>query len=125
MVELSEEMKAELGRRFRWCLCQVPELNTPTLIVFDYSPGDQIDLLSIAFDFRGGPKCWLSTTSIPQRTKYGQPRPHERYGRFRRRGRLFHPYSIKALPLSIFTDVEEITRMCSRFYEHVDWAEDQ
>ena len=121
MTGLSHAMRTELDTRFTWCLCQVPELDAPTLIVFDYSPRDRTKPLSIAFDFAGGPKCWLTARNT-RKIEDKRPRPHADYRQFRFRERSFYPYSVAAFPANIFGDIQELTQACARLYRHVDWA---
>ena len=52
------------------------------LIVFDYSPRDNPNLLSIAFDYSGGAKCWMSEAQVCKiggegpKSAWGLPRVH-------------------------------------------------
>ena len=120
-MELSQEMKTALSRHFSWSLCHVPELETPTLVVFDYSPRSELPPLSIAFDYHAGPKCWLSESTVRPIGTDG-PKPHTDYRSFQLRGRLFHPYSLQPLPRTIFHDIQEFNHTCLALYTHVDWS---
>ena len=119
-MELLEEMTKALDRLFKWKLTNVPVLEKPVLIVFDYSPRDDTPPLSIAFDWAGGSKCWLSEIQLK---KIGDnlPKFHSKYKKFTLEGREFHPFSIQAFPKAIFDNIEDFTHACRSLYEHVDW----
>lgn len=121
-MALSAEMKDALAGSFHWKLTNVPELESPVLMVFDYSPRNEPHLASIAFDYSGGPKCWLSESKV---RKIGDeaPNPHPDYRMFVFDRRTFHPYSIQAFPPSIFEDIHEFKSACHRLYQHVVWSE--
>ena len=121
-MALSAKMEAALTRYFHWKLTNVPELETPVLIVFDYSPRDNPNLLSIAFDYSGGAKCWMSEAQVCTIGGEG-PKPHGDYREFIRDGREFHPYSITPLPKTVFEDIQEFRAACQRLYPHVVWSE--
>lgn len=120
-MQLSKETTEALDRLFKWKLTNVPVLEKPALIVFDYSPTDDRPPLSIAFDWSGGPKCWLSETQL---IKIGDnlPKSHPKYKKFNFEGRDFHPFSIQAFPQAIFGNIEDFTLACQSLYEHVDWS---
>ena len=115
-------MEDALNCRFNWRLCNVPELEQPVLIVLDYSPTDELPPLSIAFDWAGGPKCWMSTLKVV-RIRNECPKPHSAYRRFTFEGRTLHPYSIKAFPQTIFGEIAHFSAACHRLYQHVAWDE--
>ena len=119
-MEISEETTKALDWLFKWKLTNVPVLEKPALIVFDYSPTDDMPPLSMAFDWFGGPKCWLSETRLK---KIGDnlPKFHPKYKKFNLEGREFHPFSIQAFPKEIFGNIDEFTHACRSLYEHVDW----
>lgn len=121
-MALSAEMTDALAGSFHWKLTNVPELESPVLMVFDYSPRNEPHLVSIAFDYSGGPKCWMSESKV---RKIGDkaPNPHPDYRMFVFDGRTFHPYSIQAFPSSIFEDIHEFKSACHRLYQHVIWSE--
>ena len=114
-------MKKELTQRFNWKLTNISELDEPVLIVYDYSPSDQQPVISIAFDFSGGNKCWITTEKVISINNDG-PNSHSDYGMFTFETRHFHPYSIQVSPQEIFQDVSHLTSMCQRLYQHVDWS---
>ena len=116
-------MKEALNESFKWKRTNVPELDNPLLIVLDYSPADNDPhLLSIAFDFSGGPKCWLTESTVRKIGNKG-PDPHSNYRKFVFEKREFHPYSIKSFPPTIFQEIQEFKRVCQGLYEHVIWNE--
>ena len=121
-MALSAQMENMLTRSFNWKLTNVPELENPALIVFDYSPQDNLNLLSIAFDYSGGAKCWMSEAQVRKIGSEG-PNPHEDYREFVCDGRKFYPYSIRPLPQIIFEDINEFRSACQRLYRHVVWSE--
>ena len=119
MMGLPPQMKEALDHRFNWKLTNVPELENPILAVFDYSPSDRQLPVSIAFDYSGGPKCWLSESSVREIDNNG-PKNHPDYREFVLEGRQFHPYSIQAFPGVIFEDIDQFVRACRRLYHHVE-----
>lgn len=121
-MTLSAGMTDALTRSFNWTLRNVPELESPVLMVLDYSPRDMPHLLSIAFDYSGGPKCWLSEPKV-QKIGNDGPNPHADYRTFSLDGRTFHPYSIQAFPQAIFDDILEFKSACRSLYRHVVWSE--
>ena len=90
--------------------------------MLDYSPSDDQPPLSIAFDFSGGPKCWLSESRVRDIGNEG-PKLHAAYRNFVFEGREFHPYSIIAFPQAIFEEIQEFSSACQCLYQHVDWSE--
>ena len=120
-MELSEKFEKGLKQRFNWKLANISELDEPVLIVFDYSPSDQQPVVSIAFDFSGGNKCWLTTKKVIPINDDG-PNECPDYGKFTFETRNFHPYSIEVSSQEIFQDVSLLTSMCQRLYQHVDWS---
>lgn len=120
-MNLSADMTKALDRQFKWARTNVPVLEKPVLIVFDYSPGDDMPPLSIAFDWSGGPKCWLSETRLKKIGDKG-PRFYPKYKTFKREAREFHPFSIQAFPRTTFANIDDFTRACRNLYEHVDWS---
>lgn len=122
-MKKAEETRKALEQSFNCKQINVSELDTPLLVVLDYSPSDnQRPLLSIAFDVLGRPRCWMTVSKV--RDIDGKsPNRHEDYREFTYEGRRFHPYSIHAFPLSIFTDVEEFTFACRLLYAHADWSD--
>ena len=61
---LSEGMQRQLAQSFDWRLENVRELDSPVLMVLDYSPSNDRAPVSIAFDVSGGPECWLSESTV-------------------------------------------------------------
>ena len=118
---LSAEMEQELNQQFTWSLEQVPVLESPVLLILDYSPSESERPLSIAFDWECGPKCWMSASTVREISDVA-PRVHEPYREFTFKGRRFIPYSIQRLSASIFEDVETLIRACRTLYRHVVWA---
>ena len=121
-MALSAKMEDALTRSFNWKLTNVPELENPVLIVFDYSPRDNPNLLSIAFDYSGGAKCWMSEAKVCKIGDKG-PNPYGDYREFIHDGRKFHPYSIEPLPQTVLEDIREFRSVFQRLYRHVDWSE--
>ena len=119
-LQLSATMKEKLDQVFNWSLAQVTVLESPVLLIFDYSPSMGGRPLSIAFDCGCGPKCWMTAPGV---RKIGDeaPKPHEDYREFPWEGRQFKPYSIQSLPRSIFEDIEVLMAVCRRLYRHVVW----
>ena len=116
-MALSAEMEKGLGRCFRCKLENVPELDEPVLVVLDYSPSNDQPPISIAFDYNGGPKCWLSVTQVYERGGH-KPNRHSEYREFVFEGRRFYPYSIQAFPKNIFESIEQFTDACRSLYRH-------
>ena len=50
------------------------------------------------------------------------PKHHPRYKQFMFDGRLFHPFSVQAFPVQIFSDIDELILACHTLYDHVDWS---
>lgn len=121
-MALSARMEDALTQFFNWKLANVPELENPVLIVFDYSPGDNSKLLSIAFDYSGGAKCWMSENQVCKIGDEG-PNPHEEYRKFIYGGHEFHPYSIRPFPRTVYEEIQEFRSACQRLYRHVVWNE--
>ena len=121
-MALSAKMKDALTRSFNWKLTNVTELENLVLIVFNYSPRDNPNLLSIAFDYSGGAKCWMSEAQVCKIGDVG-PNPKRDYQEFVHDGREFHPYSIEPLPQTVFEDIQEFRAACQRLYQHVVWSE--
>ena len=121
-MELTATMEGALDQLFRWKPINVPELDSPVLIVLDYSPRTDQKPLSIAFDFSCGPKCWLSVSKVHEIGGEG-PNPHPDYKKFVFEERTFHPYSITAFPRTIFEEIKEFRAACQSLYQHADWSE--
>ena len=122
-MALSAQMKETLDQSFKWKLTNVPELENPVLIVLDYSPSDDQRPLSIAFDYSGGRKCWLSESKVSKIGDDG-PKPYPKYRKFVFEGREFYPYSIVAFPQAIFDEFQEFAAACRCLYQHADWVLD-
>ena len=120
-MDLSIEMNEALDQFFNWRLVNVPELEHPVLIILEYSPNDDQHPLSIAFDYSGGPKCWLSKSKV-RKIGDNSPKPHADYRNFVFNERKFYPYSIKALPKTIFNNIEEFMSVCRLLYQHIEWS---
>lgn len=116
-MAFSKEMKLELDRAFKCSLENVSELDAPVLVVLDYSPSNDLPPISIAFDYNGGPKCWLSVTQVYERGGH-KPNGHSEYREFVFEGRRFYPYSIQAFPKSIFECIEQFEDTCRSLYRH-------
>ena len=121
-MAMTTTMKEALDQRFNWRLENAPELERPVLIVLDYSPSDDQPSLSIAFDFSGGPKCWMTESRVRKIGGQG-PKLYAKYRKFVFGGREFHPYSIRAFPQAIFEELPEFASACQCLYQHVDWSE--
>lgn len=120
-MDLPEKMREALNQFFNWQLTNVPELENPVLIVLEYSPYDHQRPISIAFDYSGGPKCWLSEIKVKKIGDNG-PKPHTDYRNFDFKERKFYPYSIEAFPITIFVDIEKFRSACWLLYQHIDWG---
>ena len=116
-MALLKEMEKELSRSFKWRLENVPDLDEPVLVVLDYSPSNDQPPISIAFDYNGGPKCWLSELQVYERNGH-KPNRHPEYREFVFEGRRFYPYSIQAFPKNIFESIEQFTDACRSLYRH-------
>ena len=120
-MELSIEMARALDQRFKCNLTNIPVLEKPVLVVFDFSPADDMPPLSIAFDWAGGPKCWLSERRLVE-IEEKCPSYHPKYKKFNLEGREFHPFSIKAFPKTIFEEIDAFSLACRSLYDHVVWG---
>ncbi len=120
--QLSAAMTEKLNQVCNWVLTQVKVLESPVLLVLDYSPSVGERPLSIAFDYGRGAKCWMTASKV---RKIGDdaPNPYEDYKEFTWEGRHFKPYSIRSLPASIFEDIDALRKACRRLYRHVVWEE--
>ncbi|MCY4226033.1 MAG: hypothetical protein OXF06_14530 [Bacteroidetes bacterium] len=117
MMNLSEQLTQELRKLYHFKLTNIPVLDQPVLIVLDYSPlVDQIPI-SIAFDYSGGPKCWLSVCRVRMIDGQG-PFFYQEYREFCFENRRFYPYSIQSFPMSIFQNINEFTSACRTLYRH-------
>lgn len=120
-MALSEQMTQALHRRFKWKLTNVTALDKPALIVFDYSPTDDMPPLSIGFDSAGRARCWMTETRLVSiRNKC--PRHYPNYRRFVFAGREFHPFSVEAFSTSIFASIDDLIVACRTLYDHVNWS---
>ena len=118
--QLASAMKEKLDEFCHWCFTQIPALEGPILLILDYSPTAGERPLSIALDYGGGPKCWM--TAEKMREIGGQaPNQHEPYQTFIWKGRQFKPYSIQSLSDSVFRDFEALKAVCRKLYRHVVW----
>ena len=120
--QLSAAMEEKLGQFFNWRLTQVPVLESPVLLILNYSPSVGERPLSIAFDYGRGPKCWMTASAV-QKIGNDAPSFHEKYKEFAWEGRQFKPYSIQSLSASIFEDIDALREACRRLYRHVVWEE--
>lgn len=118
---ISDKVRNELNERFKWALTNVSNLESPVLVVFDYSPVGHQEMISIAFDCCGANKCWLSAEKVLEIDGDG-PNSHPSYQQFTVDGQTFKPYSIVAFPSIIFEDVSALSDACRRLYKHVDWS---
>lgn len=116
-MALSKEMERDLGRSFRCSLENVSELDAPVLVVLDYSPSNDQPPISIAFDYNGGAKCWLTKSQVYERDGR-KPSRHEAYREFVFEGRRFYPYSIQAFSKNIFDSVAQFEDACRSLYWH-------
>ncbi len=118
--QLSAVMKEKLDEFFEWTLTQVKVLESPVLLILNYSPSVGERPLSIAFDYGRGAKCWMTASKV-QKIGDAAPRPYEDYREFTWEGRQFKPYSIQSLSASIFEDINALREACRRLYRHVVW----
>lgn len=119
--QISAAMQEKLNEFAMWSLVQVPVLEDPVLLIFDYSPALDQQPLSIAFDYGCGPKCWMTASKV-KKIEDKAPKYHEDYREFLWEGRQFIPYSIQNLPGSIFENITALQAACRRLYQHVEWA---
>ena len=118
MISLSEAMIAGLKDRcLDWSIGNVQELETPVMVVRDYSPSYDMPSLSIAFDMAGRARCWLSVSEV-QQIDGKSPSPHENYRHFVHQEIWYYPYSIRSLGLDIFQDANELYKACWILYRH-------
>ena len=117
---LSTAMKDKLDEFFNWTPAQVKVLESPVLLILDYSPSVGERPLSIAFDYGCGPKCWMTASKVREIAGVA-PNPHEDYKEFPWEGRQFKPYSIQNLSASIFEDIDALREACRKLYRHVVW----
>ena len=118
--QLSAAMKEKLDEFFDWTLTQVKVLESPVLLILNYSPSVDERPLSIAFDYGCGPKCWMTASKVREIAGVA-PNPHGDYREFTCKGQQFKPYSIQSLPASIFEDINALREACHRLYRHVVW----
>ena len=120
-MQLPETMKQNLDQIVRWSLVQVPVLESPVLLILDYSPSVGEQPLSIAFDCECGPKCWMTASEV---RKIGNNRPkyYGAYKEFTWEGQRFRPYSIQNLPSEIFENIDTLMAICRNLYRHVVWG---
>ena len=121
---LSSEMTHALDRRIKSKVTNVPVLEMPVLILFDYSPfgsGHNAHSLSIAFDCAGRARCWLTETQLEQIDGDG-PKYHPKYKQFAFEGRQFHPFSVQPFPSAIFSDIDALFVACQSLYNHINWS---
>ena len=119
-AQLSAAMEEKLDQFFNWKLTQVKVLESPVLLILDYSPSVSERPLSIAFDYGHGAKCWMTASKVREIANDG-PNPHEDYKEFTWEERQFKPYSIAPLPTSIFENVDDLREACRKLYRHVVW----
>ena len=119
-MDISEKMRVALDQAFNWELINVPKLDEPILIVMEYSPSNYEPPLSIAFDFSGGPKCWMTVPTVREIGKIA-PSRHDPYREFSFRNYKFYPYSIQKFPKTIFQDIQQFTSACLCLYRHAEW----
>lgn len=119
-AQLSVAMKEKLDQLFNWKLTQVKVLESPVLLIFDYSPSVSERPLSIAFDYGCGAKCWMTASKVREIAGVA-PNPHEDYKEFTWEERQFKPYSIQSLSESIFEDIDTLREACRKLYRHVVW----
>ena len=116
---LQGQFKREISQYFDWRLTNVPELENPVLIVLEYSPRSDQRPISIAFDYSGGSKCWLSEPTVREINNDG-PKPYADYKKFIFEERKFYPYSVQSFGQSIFIDIRKFKDACQSLYQHVE-----
>ena len=82
-AQLSAAMEDKLDEFFDWTLTQVKVLESPVLLILNYSPSVGERPLSIAFDYGCGPKCWMTASKV-QKIGDDAPNPHKDYKEFTR-----------------------------------------
>ena len=117
----TEEVERLLGQRFNVRVVNVRELEHRIVMILDYSPQDSDRLLSIALGLAGESKCWLTVSEVRTIGDEG-PNPHPPYQQFVYRGRLFHPFSIQAIPPEAFASIAMFERVCRSLYQHAVWG---
>ena len=119
--QLSAAMQEKLNDFAKWAFEQVRVLESPVLLILDYSPRADQRPLSIAFDYGGGAKCWMTAAKVRKIDEDG-PNFCEDYKEFAFERQQFMPYSIRQLPGSIFENIDELKAACRRLYRHVVWT---
>ena len=119
--QLSAAMQEKLNDFAKWAFEQVRVLESPVLLILDYSPCADQRPLSIAFDYGGGAKCWMTAAKVRKIDDDG-PNFCGDYKEFAFERQQFMPYSIRQLPGSIFENIDELKAACRRLYRHVVWT---
>ena len=120
-MPLSEEFKKELDKCFWWEFDNIPNLNQPVLVIFNYSPPNENLPISFAFNLRSEPKCWMSVSGDNIRQVEGKsPTYWPDYKDFSYGGRNFYAYSVKAFEDSVFKNISKFREVCERLYAHID-----
>ncbi len=114
-------MQQEMNQCVNWSLEQIPVLESPVLLILDYSPSASDRPLSIALDCGCGPKCWMTASEV-RKIGDNAPKRHENYKEFTWEGQRFRPYSIQSLPVDVFEDIDALMAVCRRLYNHVVWS---
>lgn len=120
-MQLSEEFKEGLNEHFQWEFTNIPNLDVPVLIIFQYSPRNEDVPFSFAFNLNKEPKCWMSHDKVKgvENSQVG-PNPHEKYRKFNCKGYTFYPYSVQVFPDIIFQDINKFKKICCELYEYID-----
>ena len=119
-MTVSEEFQQRLDEHFNWEETNIPNLNRPVLLIFDYSPTDGAQPFSFAFE-PGASKCWITHNKIKLVDDIAPPAFHAEYGEFSHKKHHFYPYSIQ-VPPDTFANIQEFKNTCNRLYNHIDQA---
>ena len=121
-MELSKEFREELAEYFDWEYTNIPNLEEPVLMIFNYSPSNESSPFSFAFSLRGNPKCWISHDKVKE-VGDKAPNRYPDYKDFNHNRQKFYAYSVQAFENSTFSDIAKFKRVCNRLYANIDQGE--
>ena len=123
-MELAEEFKEGLKESFDWEYINIPNLDEPVLIIFNYSPSSKSRPLSLAFSLKGNAKCWISHDKVKE-IGGKSPNRHQEYRDFDCKGQRFYAFSVQPFQNPTFTDIAEFKKACKRLHAHIDQEADR
>ena len=121
-MELSEEFREGLNEYFDWEYTNIPNLEEPVLIIFNYSPLSESLPFSFGFSLRGSPKCWISHDKVKE-VGGESPNRKQDYRDFNYKGQRFYAYSVQSFENSTFRNIAEFKKVCKRLYANIDQGE--